>query len=63
MITRTIAITIFAITATAAVFVGRRQDSKVPSYDELLGHVMRTKTGRATSILFWVWVGWHFFCR
>lgn len=61
--TRAIAITIFTVTIIAGAVVGRRQSSKVPSADELLGHVMRTRTGRATSILFWAWVGWHFFCR
>jgi hypothetical protein len=61
--TRAISIAIFAVTIAAAVLVGRWRGAKTPSAEELLGHVMRTRTGRLCSIAFWIWVGWHFFAR
>jgi hypothetical protein len=61
--TREIAIVIFVVTISAALLLGRRERSKVLPAEELLGHVMSTRTGRACSLLFWIWVGWHFFAR
>ena len=51
------------IALAAMLLLGRREKSRVPTVEELLGHVMKTNTGRVCSILFWIWVGWHFFAR
>jgi len=61
--TRDLSILAFVVTVGAVVLLGRRERSKVPSAEELLSRVMTTRTGRACSLLFWVWVGWHFFAR
>lgn len=61
--TRAITIIIFVVTSGATLLVGRRERSRIPNVEELLGYVMKTRTGRACSFLFWTWVGWHFFCR
>jgi hypothetical protein len=61
--TRALSIVAFLVAIAAVLLLGRRKKSKVPPVEELLGHVMSTRTGRACSLLFWVWVGWHFFAR
>lgn len=61
--TRTIAIVLYAVAAALAIGFGRRNGSQLPTVEELLGRVMTTRTGRACSMLFWLWVGWHFFAR
>lgn len=43
--------------------LGRRQGSRVPSVGTAMGWVMVTPTGRMVTLLFWGWVGFHFFAR
>ena len=43
--------------------LGRRPDSRVPSVGTAMGWVMVTSTGRVVTLLFWSWVGFHFFAR
>lgn len=61
--TRFLTLVIYAVAAALAIAFGRRERSQVPTVEELLGKVMVTRTGRACSLLFWLWVGWHFFAR
>ncbi len=35
----------------------------VPSLEEVLTQVMRTRTGRVGVLVAWAWVGLHFFAR
>lgn len=43
--------------------LGHREGSQVPSVGVAMGWVMRTPTGRVITLLFWSWVGFHFFSR
>ena len=54
-----------AVVAAALVLhlLGRRPDSPVPSVGTAMGWVMATPTGRVVTLLFWSWVGFHFFAR
>ncbi|HEX3812941.1 MAG TPA: DUF6186 family protein [Mycobacteriales bacterium] len=61
--TRDITILAFAVTLAGVLLLGRRAGSKVPPAEELLGHVMSSRTGRVITLLFWIWIGWHFFAR
>lgn len=61
--TRAITIIIFAATWAAAFLVGRWRNSRVPTGEELLGLLMRSRTGRVAAMLFWLWIGFHFFTR
>lgn len=49
--------------ALALHLLGRRPDSPVPSVGTAIGWVMLTSTGRVVTLLFWAWVGFHFFAR
>jgi hypothetical protein len=42
---------------------GHRAGSAVPSVGVAMGWVMRSTTGRVITLLFWCWVGFHFFSR
>ncbi|MGE5288899.1 MAG: DUF6186 family protein [Micromonosporaceae bacterium] len=35
----------------------------IPSLQEVLSRVMRTRTGRVGVLVAWAWVGLHFFSR
>ena len=49
--------------ALALHLLGRRPGSRVPSLGTAIGWVMVTPTGRVVTLLFWCWVGLHFFAR
>ena len=42
---------------------GHRPEPAAPSVGVAFGWVMRSTTGRVTTLLFWSWVGFHFFAR
>ena len=35
----------------------------LPTADEVLSPVMRSRTGRVVVIVSWCWLGWHFLAR
>jgi hypothetical protein len=41
----------------------RRVDSKVPTFDQVLTRIMRTRTGRVGMLVAWAWLGLHFFAK
>lgn len=43
--------------------LSRRPGSEIPSFAELLDHVMASRAGRLGVLAAWVWVGLHFFAR
>lgn len=43
--------------------LGHRPGSRVPDLGSVVGWAMRTATGRVVILLFWSWVGFHFFAR
>ena len=50
--------------ALAAVhFHGKRASSRVPSFADLCGLVMRERWGRLGVLFVWFWLGWHFLAR
>ena len=62
------AITIGGFVAVIMVAVGlhalaRRPAAKVASVGDVLGHVMRQRTGRVLVFVLWFWFGWHFIAR
>ncbi|HUA27556.1 MAG TPA: DUF6186 family protein [Streptosporangiaceae bacterium] len=44
-------------------YLGRREDSRIPTLGEWLGYVMRPWAGRLLILLGWLWLGWHYFSR
>ena len=42
---------------------GHQEGAAVPSVGVAMGWVMRTTTGRVITLVFWCWVGFHFFAR
>ena len=40
-----------------------RTRARIPSLGEVLGHAMRTRTGRVGVLVAWAWLGLHFFAR
>ena len=44
-------------------FVGRRPESRIPSFSDLTAYLMRPWFGRALVLFFWWWLGWHFLAR
>jgi hypothetical protein len=44
-------------------YLGRRKNSSIPTFGELLGYAMRPRAGRLLILLGWLWLGWHFFSR
>lgn len=42
---------------------GHKPDPPAPSVGVAFGWVMRSATGRIITLLFWSWVGYHFFAR
>jgi hypothetical protein len=64
--TRGITIAGFVI-VIAALFVleylARRPGSRIPTMGQWLGYLMRWRAGRVLVLLFWWWLGWHYFAR
>lgn len=66
MIYRVITAMGFAIAIAALFgleFLGRRKDSRIPTFGQFLGFAMRPRAGRLFILAFWLWLGWHFFAR
>ena len=42
---------------------GRRPDTRVPSFADLCGSMMRDRWGRLGVLFTWLWLGWHFLAR
>jgi hypothetical protein len=66
MSSREVTLALFAlIFLVAAVLhlLGTRPGSRVPTVGQGMGWAMATGTGRVVTLLFWCWVGWHFFAR
>ena len=51
------------LAAVALQFLARRPQSKVASVGDVLGQVMRQRTGRVLVFVLWFWFGWHFIAR
>jgi hypothetical protein len=65
-VTRAITIAGFVAIILAGVgleLVARRPASRVASAGDVLGHVMRQRTGRVLVFVLWFWFGWHFIAR
>jgi hypothetical protein len=68
---RVIVISLFVLAGLSFLVVGwlaHREDSKIPTFGDLTGLVMRYQVGnvpvgRVAVLGFWWWVGWHFFAR
>ena len=61
-------ITIAGFVAIIAAGIGlaawaRSPRSPVPTIGEVLGHVMRARSGRVFVFVVWFWFGWHFLAR
>ena len=66
MITRVITIVGFVCVISALFtlqLLARRKDSRIPTMGEWLGYIMRSRAGRVLVLLFWLWLGWHYFAR
>jgi Family of unknown function (DUF6186) len=49
-------------------WAARREGSRIPTFGEVCGYVMRYEVGRVPVgrigvFGFWWWLGWHFFAR
>ncbi|HEY9392226.1 MAG TPA: DUF6186 family protein [Mycobacteriales bacterium] len=44
-------------------YLGRRPDPAVPTLSQVFTAVMSTPIGRASTLVGWVWAGYHFFAR
>jgi Family of unknown function (DUF6186) len=51
------------LAGVALALVSRRSESRVASVGDMLGHVMRQRTGRVLVFVLWFWFGWHFIAR
>lgn len=40
-----------------------RSRAPIPSLEQVLSRIMRTRTGRVGVLVAWAWVGVHFFAR
>ena len=43
--------------------VGLRRRSRIPTFGQLIGWLMRSSAVRLAILFAWWWVGWHFFTR
>jgi Family of unknown function (DUF6186) len=43
--------------------LGTREGAPIPPLGDVLGWVMRTRSGRVGVIAGWAWIGIHFFAR
>ncbi|WP_194894680.1 DUF6186 family protein [Catenulispora pinisilvae] len=63
---RAITVTGYVVIGAAALLVevvARRPGSRVPTFSQLLSHVMHEKWGRVGMLLAWWWLGFHFLSR
>ena len=62
-VSRAVTLLAFACIGVSVAMIGRRPGSDVPTLPQLLDLAMRSPAGRASALVSWVWVGWHFFGR
>jgi hypothetical protein len=65
-VTRALTISGFVAIVVAGIgleVLSRRPASRVASVGDVLGHVMRQRTGRVLVFVLWFWFGWHFIAR
>jgi hypothetical protein len=56
----------FVVIGLAALGVeaaARRPGSRIPTFSDIVGFVMRERWGRLGVVALWWWVGWHFLSR
>ena len=66
LVTRAITIGGFVAIVVAGIgleVLSRRPAARVASVGDVLGHVMRQRTGRVLVFVLWFWFGWHFIAR
>ena len=49
------------IAVVALVLFSYRQHDRFATFGELLDRVMTTRAARICILMFWWWLGWHFF--
>ena len=49
------------IAVVALVLLSYRQNYRFATFGELLDRVMATRPARICVLMFWWWLGWHFF--
>ena len=52
-----------ASSGVALELLSHRPRSRVPSFGQVLGRLMRTRSGRVGVVAGWAWLGMHFFAR
>jgi Family of unknown function (DUF6186) len=52
---------IVGLAGVLLVWVSRRQPNEIAPMSTLLNGVMQSRAVRITLIVFWWWIGWHFF--
>jgi Mn2+/Fe2+ NRAMP family transporter len=50
-----------ALMAAALVILGNRDRAHIAPLADLLDQVMATRAARLAILVFWWWLGWHFF--
>jgi Family of unknown function (DUF6186) len=64
--TRAITITGFAVILLLGFVLSvwsRQPGSRVPQVGNVVGQVMRQRSGRVLAFIVWFWFGWHFLAR
>ncbi|MEZ0110845.1 hypothetical protein ABH920_004860 [Catenulispora sp. EB89] len=54
---------LIGLAALAVEIVARRPGSRVPTFGQLVQHVMHERWGRVGMLLVWWWLGFHFLSR
>ena len=49
------------VAVIALVLLSYRQNHRFATFGELLDRVMATRPARICVLMFWWWLGWHFF--
>jgi Family of unknown function (DUF6186) len=52
-----------ASSGVALELLSHRWQSKIPSFEQVLSRLMRTRSGRIGVVAGWAWLGMHFFAR
>ena len=52
-----------AYSGAALELLSHRSQSRIPSFGQVLGRLMRTRSGRIGVVAGWAWLGMHFFAR
>lgn len=54
---------VIGLAAVAVEAAARRPGSRIPTFSDIVGFVMRERWGRLGVVALWWWVGWHFLSR